>query len=404
MNCRISNKKLNLVNDFGKQPLGNGFLKEENFRNEYFYKMQTGFCTESKMFQLIEQPNPEKMFHENYPFFSSTSKNMQNHFSIWAEEILKNLKNNNKAFVVELGCNDGIFLQYFAQNKIKHLGIEPSKNVAEIAKKKNIKVKNEFFNLGLVDQIIKESGNVDYFISANVMCHIPNILEVVEGIERLLNRDGILVFEDPYLGDVINKTTYDQIYDEHVFLFSAHSVSFLFEKFGMELIKLEPQNTHGGSMRYTLGKKNRHKKDFSVNEYLNIEKKNGIENYDRMLDFNKSILKRKRELNKVLNELKNKNINICGYAATSKSTTILNFCEINNKTIDCIFDTTDIKIGRFSPGAHIPIKNMNEFQKENYKYTVLFAWNHAKEIFSKEVGYKKRGGKWIVFSPEIQII
>ena len=404
MNCRISNKKLNLVNDFGKQPLGNGFLKEENFRNEYFYKMQTGFCTESKMFQLIEQPNLEKMFHENYPFFSSTSKNMQNHFCIWAEEILKNLKNNNKAFVVELGCNDGIFLQYFAQNKIKHLGIEPTKNVAEIAKKKNIKVKTEFFNLRLVDQIIKESGNADYFISANVMCHIPNILEVAEGIERLLNRDGILVFEDPYLGDVINKTSYDQIYDEHVFLFSAHSVSFLFEKFGMELIKLEPQNTHGGSMRYTLGKKNRHKKDFSVNEYLNIEKKNGIENYDRMLDFNKSILNQKRELNKVLNELKNKNNNICGYAATSKSTTILNFCEINKKTIDCIFDTTDIKIGKFSPGVHILIKNMNEFQKANYKYTVLFAWNHAKEIFSKEVEYKKRGGKWIVFSPEIQII
>lgn len=132
------------MNDFGKQPLGNGFLKEENFRNEYFYKMQTGFCTESKMFQLIEQPNPEKMFHENYPFFSSISKNMQNHFCIWAEEILKNFKNNNKAFVVELGCNDGIFLQYFAQNKIKHLGIGPSKNVAEIAKKKNIKVKTEF--------------------------------------------------------------------------------------------------------------------------------------------------------------------------------------------------------------------------------------------------------------------
>jgi len=402
MNCRISNKKLKVVNDFGMQPLGNGFLKEENFKYEYQYRMQTGFCNESKMFQLIEQPNPKKMFHENYAFFSSTSEGMQRHFNSWAENIIKNLKKN--AFVVELGCNDGIFLKNFSDNCISHLGIEPSKNVAEQARRKKIKVKTEFFDLNLADQIIKEDGRADYFISANVMCHIPNILEVAKGIERLLKPDGLLVFEDPYLGDVINKTTYDQIYDEHVFLFSAHSVSFLFKKAGMELIKLEPQDTHGGSMRYTLAKIGMYKKDPSVDEYFSLEKKNGIENYDRLLDFNKSVLESKKNLNKVLLDLKNDNRKICGYAATSKSTTILNFCGINNKVVDCIFDTTNIKIGKFSPGKHIPIVDMKKFHKSDYVYTILFAWNHAKEIFSKEIDYKKKGGKWILFSPKIQII
>ena len=172
----------------------------------------------------------------------------------------------------------------------------------------------------------------------------------------------------------------------------------------MELIKLEPQSTHGGSMRYTLGKIGKHEKDSSVEHYLNLEKKNGVENYDKMLEFNKNVLDKKNKLNKILNEIKKENINICGYAATSKSTTILNYCGINSKIIDCIYDTTEIKIGKFSPGMHIPIMDMKNFKASDYKYSILFAWNHQKEIKQKELDYIKKGGKWIIFAPKIEII
>lgn len=404
MNCRISGKKLFLVNDFGPQPLGNGFLKKEDFAEEFFFNMKTGFCKESKMFQLIEQPNPKKMFHENYAFFSSTSKNMKEHFKDWSNQIIKKIDKKKNPFIVELGCNDGIFLENILDNKIRHLGIEPSKNVAKVAKDKNINVITKFFDSNLAKEIINENGKADYFISANVMCHIPEILDVAKGIELLLNENGLLIFEDPYLGDVINQTTYDQIYDEHVYLFSAHSVNNLFKKVNMELIKLEPQTTHGGSMRYTLGKMGKYQKDSSVEHFLNLEIKNGVENYDRMLDFNNNVLNRKNELNKLLNEIQKQNIKICGYAATSKSTTILNYCRINSEIIDCIFDTTDIKIGKFSPGMHIPVEDMKNFKNSNYKFSILFAWNHKKEITEKEKNYVNNGGKWILFQPEIKII
>lgn len=404
MNCRISGKKLFLVNDFGPQPLGNGFLKKEDFAEEFFFNMKTGFCKESKMFQLIEQPNPKKMFHENYAFFSSTSKNMKEHFKDWSNQIIQKIDKKKNPFIVELGCNDGIFLENILDNKIRHLGIEPSMNVAKVAKDKNINVITKFFDSNLAKEIINENGKADYFISANVMCHIPEILDVAKGIELLLNENGLLIFEDPYLGDVINQTTYDQIYDEHVYLFSAHSVNNLFKKVNMELIKLEPQTTHGGSMRYTLGKMGKYQKDSSVEHFLNLEIKNGVENYDRMLDFNNDVLNRKNELNKLLNEIQKQNIKICGYAATSKSTTILNYCRINSETIDCIFDTTDIKIGKFSPGMHIPVEDMKNFKNSNYKFSILFAWNHQREIREKELDYIKKGGKWITFSPKIKIL
>ncbi len=404
MNCRISNKPLNLINDFGNQPLGNGFLDKQDFKNEYFYHMKTGFCKESKMFQLIDQPNMDKMFHENYAFFSSLSTNMKKHFYNWANEIMSDLNKKKEPFIVELGCNDGIFLEHFAENKINHLGIEPSVNVAKEAEKKNINVVTKFFKYDVANEIVNDFGHADYFISANVMCHIPNILEVARGIEKILKKDGLLIFEDPYLGDVLKRTTYDQIYDEHVFLFSAHSIKYLFEKVGMELVKLEPQDTHGGSMRYTLGKKGVHNIDHSVIEVIKKEIDEGVDNYDKMLEFSKNVEQNKIALVKILKDISNKNHKICGYAATSKSTTILNYCNIDENLIDCIFDTTKLKIGKFSPGKHIPIRDMKEFNHSQYKFAVLFAWNHATEIFQKEKKFSENNGKWINFSSGISII
>jgi len=403
-NCRISGKPLTIINNFGKQPLGNGFLESKDFQNEFFFEMKTGFCNESMMFQLVDQPKPKIMFHDNYLFYSSTSTMMTDHFKKWSENIISNKNFKKDSFVIEIGCNDGIFLNNFSKRKIKHLGIEPSINVAQQAIINGNKVATEFFSQKLSEKIIKEHGLADYIFSANVMCHIPNIIDVAKGIEKCLNKKGILSFEDPYLGDVLKKITYDQIYDEHVFLFSAHSVEKLFNKVGMELIKVEPQSTHGGSMRYTLGKKNEHKKDESVHYYLKEEEKNGVNNLDRILQFDKDVNNSKLKLNEVLNDLKSKNKKIVGYAATSKSTTILNYCNIDSKTIDFIFDTTPTKINKFSPGKHIPIRDMKEFKKYKPDYALLFAWNHAKEIFAKEKEYSNDYGNWIICAPEAHIL
>jgi len=174
--CRISGKKLSEVFNFGRQPLGNGFLSHNQFDSEYFYPMAAGFCEQSTMFQLMKQPAPEKMFHKNYAFFSSTSNSMQTHFKNFANQVLEKIrKTNDDPFVVELGCNDGIFLKHISQKGIRHLGIEPSQNVAQIAASQGVRTISEFFSEDLAEQILDKDGPADFFLSANVMCHIPDI-------------------------------------------------------------------------------------------------------------------------------------------------------------------------------------------------------------------------------------
>jgi len=403
--CRISKKELSEIADFGRQPLGNGFLAQEQFAEEYFFPMAAGFCPESKMLQLIEQPEPKKMFHENYAFFSSTSTHMQNHFRSFSDQVLKRVpKENHNPFVVELGCNDGILLKHFAQRRIRHLGIEPSKNVAKIAASHGVQTISDFFSEDLAEQILDKDGPADFFLSANVMCHIPDILGVARGIKNLLKPKGLLIFEDPYLGAMIEKTSYDQIYDEHVFLFSAHSVQMLFHTVGMELVSLEPQKTHGGSMRYTLAHAGAYPPDPQVKLLLDQEKSLGLDRVEGFSAFAKKVIKSKNDLILLLSELKRKGKKVAGYAATSKSTTILNYCQIGPELISCIYDTTPLKHGKFSPGMHIPIRPYEEFVREPPDYAFLFAWNHAEEIMAKERGYLANGGKWITHVPEVGVI
>jgi methylation protein EvaC len=403
--CRVSGKKLQQTLDLGMQPLGNGFLSEKEFKKEYFYPMATGFCPESKMFQLLEQPDPGKMFHDQYAFYSSSSRHMQSHFKKFADAVLESrYLATADPFVVELGCNDGILIQNFASRGIRHLGVEPSRNVAAEAQKKGVRTVSDFFGEELAGEIFKTDGPADIFLAANVMCHIPDILGVARGIHNLLKPGGLLMFEDPYLGAMVEKTSYDQIYDEHVFLFSAHSVQTLFAKVGMELVDLLPQSTHGGSMRYVLANKGVMKPSPAVRQIMMKETLQGLDQEEGFSGFRKKVEKSKNDLVVLLKDLKKQGKKVAGYAATSKSTTILNYCKIGPDLVDYICDTTPIKQGKFSPGMHIPIQPYEYFQKNPPDYAILFAWNHSEEIMAKEKEYMAQGGRWITHVPEVRVI
>ena len=227
----------------------------DNVNKEYFFSMKVAHCNKCNMVQLIETPERKLMFNENYAFFSGTSKAMGYHFEKFANEIKNLISDDENPFVVEIGSNDGIMLKNFKKWGINHLGIEPSENVAKVAIENGINTIVEFFDKNLANKIIDKYGQADAFIAANVMCHIPYIHSIVEGISKLVKKSGIVVFEDPYLGDVIQKTTYDQIYDEHTFLFSIKSINYIFNDYNMEVFDVEHQETHGGSMRYYIGHK-----------------------------------------------------------------------------------------------------------------------------------------------------
>lgn len=403
--CRICGSAINAFMSFGQQPIANGFLTPDQIPNEYFFEMETAYCEICSMFQLIEQPAAEMMFHGNYAFYSSTSRYMQTHFKQFAELVQERiLKDREDPFVVELGSNDGIMLRNFKERSQRHLGVEPSSNVADVARAAGINCISEFFNKALAERIIAEHGHADAVLSANVMCHIPDLNSVAEGIRLLLKPDGVLMFEDPYLGDVVTKTSYDQIYDEHVFVFSASSVQNAFGRHGLELIDVLPQITHGGSMRYVLAPKGSHKVSPNVLAQIAKEHTQGLDRPEGYLRFKANCERSRDDLMGVLNRLKGGGKTVVGYGATSKSTTVTNYCGITPEHVAWISDTTPIKQGKLSPGAHIPVRPYEEFVKNHPDYALLFAWNHAAEIREKETAFTAAGGKWLYFVPKVEIV
>ena len=403
--CHICASPIVAFMSFGEMPIANGFLKPGHQHEEYFFEMEVGHCIRCNAVQLLNQPEKEKMFHDEYPFFSGTSKGMELHFADFAKSV-KNiyLAQRHNPFVVEIGCNDGILLQHFPLPEYRHLGIDPSANVAKVAQSKGLKVEVAFFNKNKAEQIVETRGHADVFLAANVMCHLSDINSIVEGIKTLLKPDGVVVFEEPYLGTVIETTAYDQIYDEHVFLFSVQSVGYLFEQFDMEIIDVEFQSTHGGSMRYTVAHRDVHEISGRVKAQEQIEADLRLSDPHTYQQFKISCERSRDNLVSLLSEIASEGKRMVGYAATSKSTTVLNYCRISTELLPQIVDTTPIKHGRLSPGMHVPIRPYEEFSRLNPDYALLFAYNHKKEILGKEAQFSTNGGKWVLYVPEVHTL
>jgi len=383
-------------------PIANGFINRIS-NHEFTYDLKVEFCPACLMVQLGETVAPDMMFNENYHFISSTSDAMSEHFKGVAEEISGIVSSVKSPFIVELGCNDGIMLKHIVAKGIKHLGVEPSENVAELARAQRVEVIEEFFNSSSAGDIVKKYSQADVICGSNVMCHIENINSVFEGVNILLKDDGVFFFEDPYLLDIVKKSSFDQIYDEHVYYFSGLSVSELAKRHGMQLVDMAPQDVHGGSMRYYIKKAPSGRESERVKEGLSEEKEFHLDKKEGYVKFKENVDKICNDLKDVLSGIKRNGSRIAGYGATSKSTTLLNYAGIGPDMIDYISDITPTKIDKYTPGTHIPVKHHDFFLSDNPPYTLLLAWNHEKEILKKEKDYRDRGGKFITFFPEVSI-
>ena len=393
MKCKITNEQIKPFMSFGKMPAANGFLEKKDFKSEFFYNMEVGFSEKISLFQLNKFSNPKIIHNEKYPFYTSSSEYMKIHFKKYADWLLrKYLKSNSK--LLEIGSNDGTFLKNFLKTNIDYLGFEPSSNVAKQAINNNIKTVNVFFNKENIKNLKNFRNQTDIICAANVVAHIPDLKDLISSIDMLLTVKGVFIFEEPYLGSMFSNVSYDQIYDEHIFMFSLHSIKKIFNLFDFELIDAIPQITHGGSIRYVVGRKNIHKIHNRVHDGLASEKSKKLDDLASCLKFKKNCENSKRKITDSLKKFKEDGKKICGYAATAKSSTILNYCNINSDIIDFICDTTKEKIGKFSPGAHIPIVSLSHFHDNLPDIAYLFAWNHKIEVFSKEKEFLKKGGKW----------
>jgi methylation protein EvaC len=403
--CRICKSQVFEIISFGKMPIANAFV-EQNLQSQYRFNLVAGYCTSCYMFQLLEQPNPDQMFHSSYPFFTGLSVTMKKHFQEMSENhIPDNLIKNKESFIIEIGCNDGTFLQNVMNKNIKHLGVDPSKNVVEKAQEKGINAVAEFYSYEASKTINEKYGKANRIFASNVICHIPDMHDFMRGIKNNLSPEGEFIFEEPYLLSMLKKTSYDQLYDEHVYMFSLMSIQKLAEMNDLILVDAIPQETHGGSMRYVLKHSSTSQKISSNGlNLLNEELTYGLDKLQTYQSFAKNCETRKNDFVKLLQNLKLDNKVVGGYAATSKSTTVLNYCGIDKNLIGFISDSTPEKIGTVAPGSNIPIISHEEMREIKPDYLVLFAWNHEKEIMEKEHLLTRNGMKWIRFVPEVGLV
>ena len=393
--------KKNFLN-LGKQPLANSFIPSNSKKilsKEFFYNLNVAFDTKTFLVSVAKPVNPKFQYTDQYAHRASESITMRNSFSKIANKLSKKF---SPKIVMEIGSNDGVFIRNFEKKKI--IAVEPCKNLARLTAGK-YKTYPDFWTKSLAKKIFKKSKNADVIFSANTISHIPDLKQTFEAIESSLSPHGVLVIEDPSLLSVIKNNSYDQFYDEHVYVFSAIAISNVIEKLNLRLFDAEKIKTHGGSLRYYICKKNaKYKITKNLNKILKEEKKAKLNQFKTYKNFSKKVKKSKVNLKNIFKKLKKQNKKIISYGATYKSSTVFNYCNIGTKYIDYVTDTTLNKQGKFTPGKHIPIISPEKGMNESVDFAFLGAWNFKKEILKKEKEFIKRGGKFITHVPSVKII
>jgi SAM-dependent methyltransferase len=308
---------------------------------------------------------------------------------------------NKDSFHIDIAGNDGTLLKQF-KNLIGHnvLNVDPASNLTAIAESDGIKSINDFWNFGIA---YDNENTADLITATNVFAHLDDIQSFIKNCRTALKDEGILVIENPYLIDFIQNMEFDTVYFEHVTYWSLTPMVYLADSSGMKVIDCEKFAIHGGTMRYTLARKeSSHKVLESVKMVLDIEKELKYNELETYLGWSDHVNKVDNDFSIQLLNLKNQGYSIAGFAASAKGNTLLNYAGINTYIMDFIADETPEKIGKFSPGTGIPIVNIDEIEKQKPDYIVILSWNFKDEIIEKL--NKIYSGKYIIPIPTFQII
>ena len=403
--CRIcGSKNLHQFLSLGSMPIPNGFLsKEELKKPEIYYPLGVYFCETCNLVQLTHVVPPEIMF-KNYLYIPSTSTTMIQHFKELANEAVEKFKLSPKDLVIDIGSNDGALLNFFQEDEVKTLGVDPASNLVKIAQLKGVETIDDFFTASLAKKILKEKGKAKLITATNVVAHINNLHDLCKGISLLLDKEGVFIAEFPYLPDLLTKNEFDTIYHEHLSYFAIKPLTKLFEKHQMRLFDIKRIPVHGGSIRiYVSHDKSRHKQSKTVKEFLEQELLKKLHTKEPYDDFGRRVKIIKRDLLSFLKKLKAQGKSIVGHGAAAKGNVLLNYCGIDTDLVDYIVDSISFKQGRYTPGTHIPVYPEKRLEKEVPDYTLLLAWNFADEILKKQILYRMKGGQYIITIPYLRM-
>ncbi len=406
--CRFCQTKLEYTFiDLGMQPLCEEFVKAEGLKKmEAFYPLHAYVCHTCFLVQVEDLVPPEKIY-EDYPYFSSYSTSWLKHAKDYTDYISERLDLNSSSFVSEIASNDGYLLQYFKEKNFNILGIEPSGTVAEFAiNEKQIPTEIKFFGVETAKYLKEKYGQPDLLLGNNVLAHVPDVNDFVEGMKIFLKGSGAITMEFPHLQTLIEKNEFDTIYQEHFSYLSFTSVSKIFEAHGLELFDVQELKTHGGSLR--IFAKHKENKDIEISKnvanLLNREKKLGFQEISYYSQFEEKIKKLKRNLLRTLSDIKDEGKTIVGYGAPGKGNTLLNYCGIKTDFLDYTVDRNPVKHGMYTPGSIIPILHPDEIKKTKPDYIFILPWNLKDEIMAQLSYVKEWGAKFIIPVPEVEII
>ena len=374
--CRsCGNTNLKRVVSLGYQPLANNLLNKKDEKTE-LYPLEVNYCNNCHNCQLSVAVDPKKMF-SNYLYTSSTSKTFRDHFVNASKKYIKELKlKSNKSYIIDVGSNDGVALKPFKDQKFKKiLGIEPAKNLANLANKNKIKTFNGFLTKKNLKKIKK---NADLILASNVFAHSDNLKEMAECMLNLLSSKGTIIIEVQYLMNTMKDLTFDNIYHEHYNYWSLTSLINFFKQFNATIYKAEKINTHGGSIRIYIKKGKKTKIDKSVNQLIKEENNYGIKDFKTYQKFGEKVYNIRNNVIKNLNKLKKQGKKIIGYGSPAKATTALNFFGTTDQ-IDFIVEDNKLKHNKYIPGVKIPIYSKNKVKDKN-NITLVLAWNFFEEI------------------------
>ena len=391
--------------DLGFMPPADEFLRQEQLRySRNYYPLEVLMCRGCGLAQLSYVVSPEVLYRHDYPYEASTTRTGREHFGRFAAETVTRFGLGAKDLVVDVGSNVGVLLGNFKAQGTRILGIDPAANIVRIAEKNGIPTLNELFSVELAAKIRKEHGKAALITASNCFAHIHDLFDFARGLQTLLTPDGVFILEAPHFLDLVKNLEYDTIYHEHLSYLSLKPLIPFFRGRGLEVFDVQMQSIHGGSFRVFVGRRGRHAVTPRVRQCLKAEAARGLHEERTLRRFAAAVAKNRDELLWLLYSLKHKGKRVVAVSAPAKGMTLLNYCKIGTETLDFVTEKSTLKIGRFTPGSHIPVLPDSELLKEMPDYALLLAWNFSKEIMANLSEYTRRGGKFIVPIPRPRIV
>ena len=407
MKCRFCDQSLShAFIDLNNCPPSNSYLLEAQLTEpETFYPLKVWVCDNCFLVQIDEYKKSDAIFNGDYVYFSSYSKSWLAHAKSYTQLMTDRFALNTNSLVIEIASNDGYLLQYFNENKIAVLGIEPTANTAEVAIQKDIPTVVDFFGIRLATSLASQNKKADLLLGNNVLAHVPDINDFVGGMKIILKEHGVITMEFPHLMQLVDNNLFDTIYHEHFSYLSFFTVKQIFEAQGLEMFDVEEIPTHGGSLRIYA----KHKEDISKNISGNVEvlldkeKAKGINNLNYYTNFTQKALMVKMDLTEFLIQQKRAGKLVAAYGAAAKGNTLLNYCGIKKDMIDFVVDANPHKQNKFLPASHIPVVDEQYLKNRKPDFVIILPWNLKDEVTAQLQYIRAWDGKFVVPIPELEI-